>query len=506
MEKRNMMEKQGCVYLVGAGCGGPELLTLRGASLLGTCDTVIYDDLIAGELLSLAPDQSEKLYMGKRCGKHSASQEEICSVLIAKARMGKRVVRLKGGDPFVFGRGGEEILALRKAGIAYEEVPGVSSAIAVPAMAGIPVTHRGVSRSVHIVTAHTADTPDGLPPYLEKLAELPGTLVFMMGLNRLEQIAKRLIAGGMPEDTPAAVISGGNAPKPAAVRGALADIAQRTQEAGIQAPAVIVVGAAAAMDLSAETEKPLKGVCVGLTGTQAVLQKLRPALEGHGAQVFDAVRSQICALLLDFDMRTLCEGNNWVVFTSGNGVHLFFQHLTRQKIDLRSLHGCRFAVIGAVTARQLWEHGIQADICPNPYTSEALAKALCRAAEPGENILLFRSRRGSEELFQTLAERYAVRDIPLYDLRADGTAADTARSYLERADYLTFSSASGVELFLREYGEIPPKTACVCIGEVTASALRKVYHKSFFTAPEISAEGIVAAILEARRQAAASNS
>ncbi len=496
------MEKQGCVYLVGAGCGGPELLTLRGASLLGTCDTVVYDDLIAGGILSLVPDQAEKLYMGKRCGKHSASQEEICSLLIAKARMGKRVVRLKGGDPFVFGRGGEEILALRKAGIAYEEVPGVSSAIAIPAMAGIPVTHRGVSRSVHIVTAHTADTPDGLPSYLEELAHLPGTLVFLMGLNRLEQIAKRLIGGGMPADTPAAVISGGNAPEPAAVRGTLADIVRRTQEAGVQAPAVIVVGAAAAMNLSFEAEKPLRGVCVGLTGTQAILQKLRSALEEHGARVFDAVQSQICPLPLDFDLRTLCEGRNWIVFTSGNGVHLFFQHLARQKIDLRGLHGCRFAAIGRATSQQLWEHGIQADICPDPYTSEALARALCRAAEPGEDIFLFRSRRGSRELLQTLAARYTVRDVPLYDLRADRAAADMARSCLERADYLTFSSASGVELFLREYGEIPQRAACVCIGEVTANALRKVYHKPFFTAPEISAEGIVRVILEAHRQAA----
>ena len=219
----------GTVYLVGAGCGPADLITVRGLRLLRNCGAVVYDDLIATELLDEVPAAAERVYMGKREGRHSASQEEICAKLVELAQAGKTVVRLKGGDPFVFGRGGEEALALLAAGVPFEVAPGVTSAVAIPALAGIPVTHRGVSRSFHVVTARTADTPDGLSEYFDQLAPLPGTLVFLMGLSRLERIAQRLTDAGKPADTPAAVVSGGSSPHPAAVRGTLADIAAKTR-------------------------------------------------------------------------------------------------------------------------------------------------------------------------------------------------------------------------------------------------------------------------------------
>lgn len=491
------MKGQGCVYLVGAGCGGLGLLTQRGAKLLGSCDVVVYDDLIADELLSLVPDQAEKLYMGKRSGRHSASQEEICAVLIAKAQAGRCVVRLKGGDPFVFGRGGEELLALRAAGIPCEAVPGISSAIAVPGEAGIPVTHRGISQSVHIITAHTADTEDGLPVYLEDLARLPGTLVFLMGLSRLEQLVQRLMSAGMSGETPSAVVSGGNAPRPVTVRAPLVNLAEHVRRAGVQSPAVIVVGGVSALDLSSMVKRPLEHVCVGLTGTAAITGKLRRRLEDQGARVFDAIRTEVVELPVCFDLRTLCSGRHWVVLTSGNGVRMFFRRLTQAEIDLRELSGCRFAVIGASTAAQLWKYGIRADLCPERFTSRALAQALLRTADPErEDILLFRSRYGSQEMFQTLAERFTVRDVPLYDLRADPQAAELARFELEHANYLAFASASGVRQFIQVHGTIPEQAVCVCIGEVTAEALKQVYAKPFLVAPEISAEGILAAIRE----------
>lgn len=239
----------GTVYLVGAGCGRADLITVRGLRLLERCDAVVYDDLIDPALLDAAPAQALRLYMGKREGQHSASQEAICARLVELAREGRQVVRLKGGDPFVFGRGGEEVLALMAAGVPFEVVPGVTSPIAIPALAGIPVTHRGLSQSLHIVTAHTADTEDGLPAYFDQLAALPGTLVLLMGLSRLERITRRLMAAGKPAETPAAVLSGGNAPHPAAVRGTLEDIAAKARAAGVQAPAVIVVGDVAALEL-----------------------------------------------------------------------------------------------------------------------------------------------------------------------------------------------------------------------------------------------------------------
>lgn len=240
----------GTVYLVGAGCGQAGLITVRGLKLLQGCDTIVYDDLIAPELLDAAPERAQRLYMGKRADRHSASQAEISARLVELARAGKTVVRLKGGDPFVFGRGGEEALALQAAGIPFEVVPGVASPIAIPELAGIPVTHRGLSQSFHVVTAHTAGTGDGLPAYFDDLARLPGTLVFLMGLSRLEVIARRLTEAGKPPDTPAAVLSGGNAPHPAAVRGTLADIAEKARAAGVQPPAVILVGDVAALELA----------------------------------------------------------------------------------------------------------------------------------------------------------------------------------------------------------------------------------------------------------------
>lgn len=240
--KEKGTEIKGRVYLVGAGCGQADLITVRGLRILKTCQVLVYDDLIAEELLEEVPAGAERIYVGKRYGKHSMSQEEICGILIDKAREGKMVARLKGGDPFVFGRGGEEVRALEKAGIRCQVVPGITSAIAIPGMAGIPVTYRGVSQSVHIVTAHTADTEDGLSADLDNMARLHGTLVFLMGLNQLEKIVTRLVKAGRDEKTPAAVISGGNAPYPAFVRGTLGTIAEEARKKQVKAPAVIVVG------------------------------------------------------------------------------------------------------------------------------------------------------------------------------------------------------------------------------------------------------------------------
>lgn len=494
------MKKRGCVYLVGAGCGEADLITLRGLSLLRTCDVVIYDDLIAQELLEATPPGCERIYMGKRCGKHSAPQKEISETIVAKAKEGKMVVRLKGGDPFVFGRGGEEIMALQAAGIPYEEVPGISSAIAIPAAAGIPVTHRGASRSLHIITGHTADSHDGLPDCMDQLAALDGTLVFLMGLSQLERITKRLMEGGKAPETPAAVVSGGNARHPVTVRGTLADLSDKARDAGVQAPAVIVVGAVAALELSPTVEKPLKQVTVGLTGTTAVTEKLGRDLRTLGARTVLAERSVVEELPVHFEWRKLQDGRpHWVVFTSSNGVRIFFKHLREQQVDLRTLAACRFAVIGAATGETLLQYGLKADLCPDLYTSEGLARELCDLVKPEEDVLLFRSAKGSAVLIQALKERgIPCQDIPVYDLRASEETAAESRELLDSMDYLAFSSGSGVELYYKTQGEIPEGVTCVCIGEVTARALARRYDRPFLTAEEISAEGITRAILKHR--------
>ena len=244
----------GRVALVGAGCGRADLITVRGLRLLQQCRAVVYDDLIDTALLDIAPAGAERIYVGKRSGRHSAPQAEINAALIALAQRGGLTVRLKGGDPYVFGRGGEEALALQRAGIPFEVVPGITAAIAVPAEAGIPVTHRGVSRAVHIITAHTQDETPDFSRWAALAAD--GTLVFLMGLQRLPQIAAGLLAGGLPPATPAAVLSGGNAPHPAAVRASLGEIAAAARAAGVEAPAVIVVGDVAGMELeSSQVQK-----------------------------------------------------------------------------------------------------------------------------------------------------------------------------------------------------------------------------------------------------------
>ena len=240
----------GEVWLVGAGCGAADLITVRGLRLIRRCDVIVYDDLIDEALLSEAPVHAQRVYMGKRSGHHSAPQEEICAELIRQARLGRMVVRLKGGDPYLFGRGGEEMLALRAAGVPCHEVPGIPSAIGIAAEAGIPVTHRGVSRSLHILTGHTSDTEDGLPEEFDRLAQLEGTLVFLMGLTQLERIAQRLMAAGKPGETPAAVLSGGNSKNPACVRATLKTIAQAARAQQVQPPAIIVIGEVAALELN----------------------------------------------------------------------------------------------------------------------------------------------------------------------------------------------------------------------------------------------------------------
>ena len=246
-EARCMEATLGRVDLVGAGCGRADLITLRGLKLLHRCQAVVYDDLIDPALLDAAPETARRIYMGKRSGTHSAHQAGINGTLIDLAREGLRVVRLKGGDPYLFGRGGEEMLALKAAGIPCAEVPGIPSPLGIPAEFGIPVTHRGLSRGLHIVTAHTSDTPDGLPADFDHLAQLDGTLVFLMGLAQAEKISARLMAAGKPTDTPAAVLSGGNSRNPACVRTTLAELPRAAKT--VRAPAIILIGEVSALEL-----------------------------------------------------------------------------------------------------------------------------------------------------------------------------------------------------------------------------------------------------------------
>ena len=520
----------GSVALVGAGCGRADLITLRGLRLLKRCQAVVYDDLIDDALLHAAPESSLRIYMGKRSGSHAASQSEIEQKLIELAQAGLQVVRLKGGDPYLFGRGGEEMLSLKAAGIPCMEVPGIPSAIGIPAEASIPVTHRGISRSLHIVTAHTADTPDGLPEDFDMLAGLSGTLVFLMGLKQLPLIAARLMAAGKDGNTPGAVISGGNAPHPAFVRAPLAGLAEAAENAGVTAPAVILVGDVAGLDLSVHMERlsqdglydphatsegsgghmehtyyeppgdlstasgKLEGLCIGITGTEAVAAKQLKALQTLGARGLWILRSDIKALPPEPALRALEKDPQWIVFTSANGVDTFFRQAAQKETDRLSLSKHKFAVIGKATGEALARRGFRASLCPKRFTSEALAAELTAAAKPDERILLLRSAIASSTLPDLLRKAgLMVEDVPIYDITCESFAQP-----LPNMDYLTFSSSSGVALFLERYGRIPEGIRIVCIGDVTAKTLSQYTDRTFLTAADISATGIVETILRDR--------
>jgi len=486
--------KQGRVYLIGAGCGKADLLTLRGKKLLEDCEAVVYDDLIDPAILDFTPADALRVYMGKREGRHSARQEDISAKLVELASQGLTVARLKGGDPFVFGRGGEEILALQRADIPYEEVPGISSAIAIPAEAGIPVTHRTLSRSIHIVTGHTADTPDGLPADLPQLAACGGTLIFLMGLNRLGDIARELMAYGKAPDTPAAVISGGNSSHPAAVRGTLADIAEKAEH--ILSPAVIVVGAVAALDLSSTLPRPLDHVRVGVTGTERMIQRLTQVLAPLGAEIIPLARLRVQPLPPDSRLLTLIsEEKKWLVFTSPTGVSVFFKQLRALRMDIRRLFACRFAVIGPATARVLEDHGIIPDLCPAAHTSEDLAQALVETASPRDALYLLRSAKGAAVLRKVPEQAgFSVTDIPLYDTAPDPNCLILENTRFDALDYLVFSSAVGTEEFFRQYHGLPPYAVPVCIGPVTAQAVRKHTGREILMAEDTDADEIAAVI------------
>lgn len=489
----------GTVYLVGAGCGNPDLITWKGLRLLRMCDAVLYDDLVSLKLLEETKADCEKIFVGKRYGKHSLPQAEINTLLIAKAQAGKTVVRLKGGDPFVFGRGGEEMLALQKEGIACEAVSGVTSAVAVPAAAGIPVTHRKTARSFHVITGHTAaDGTETLTEQLDILAKLEGTLVFLMGLHHLEKITNGLLQGGKPADTPAAVISKGTTPKQRVVRARLCDLAEETRKANLEAPAVIVVGETAGMDLSGTISYPLYGVKIGVTGTKSITKKLRGRLEELGAAVTEM---DYATLVPDWENAELAQAlqciaeYTWAVFTSPNGVEIFFQALQKQRIDIRILASLKFAVIGTGTAAALEKHGIYPAFLPETYDVESLARGLCGVVKAEEKILILRAAQGSPVLTEILEkEKKAYTDVKIYDIAVDAEKRRFANEKAKEMDFITFASGSGVRGFFAQGGTIPQGTTAVCIGTSTARALKAYGEFAVLTAKTFNVEGMIEAI------------
>ncbi len=488
--------KAGCVYLVGGGCGAADLITLRGLRLLQECDVLLYDDLLDDALLRETRPDCERIFVGKRYGSHAMRQEEIHALLRQKASEGKMVVRLKGGDPFVFGRGGEEALFLRQEGIAYAVVPGVSAAIAVPAAAGIPVTHRGLARSFHVITGHTAG---GTLPDFDTLAKLEGTLVFLMGLHHLEEIASGLCRGGKSPQTPAAVISQGGTPRQRVVRAALGELVAAVRRANLIAPAVIVVGDVAGLDVSDTTQYPLGGVRIGVTGTKRLCARLGERLRALGAAVTEM---DYLRIVPHFDHPMLADALRhwrdyaWCVFTSPNGAELFFDYLREQRWDLRRLAGVKLAAVGAGTAAALERRGIYPDYLPQSYDVASLAQGLCERVRREEKLLILRAKNGSPILTEVLDAagiRYA--DVSLYSVTVDEEKRRRARDAATEMDFMTFASGSGVRGLLADGGDLPQGVRAVCIGAETARVLA-AYGDAPLVAKNATLADLSAAIVE----------
>lgn len=475
------MRNCGKVYLVGAGCGEYDLITLRGMNILKKCEVLVYDSLIDINLIDFAPEDSEKICVGKRSGHHSESQENINRLLVEKALDSKIVVRLKGGDPFVFGRGGEEITELKKHDIPYSVIPAVSSCIAVPELVGIPVTHRKLCRSFHVITGHP------IPGNLEYYAKSEGTLVFLMGLKNLRKIAEGLIDGGMSGDTPSAVISGKRK-----VTDTLENIADMAERENIPAPAVIVIGKTAEFDFSPTLKNPLENVSVTVTGTERFTGKLFSEFSALGAYVKRINTLKISEYennqYFDKALQNI-KKYSLIILTSINGAEIFFRRMKRLKIDIRQLGNIKFAVIGKNTSDFLAERGIYADIVPEIYTSSELAKAVVKSNP--DNVLILRAEKGSEILTDILDENNIIYDdIKIYD-----TEFQTDKLYIY-TDYIIFGSSSGAKEFFENQCSLSDKTKIVCIGKTTAKAVPENIKNTVLTAETYDIQGIVNTILK----------
>lgn len=436
------------VYLIGAGPGDPGLITVKGLEFIKQCDTIIYDRLGTYQLLEMVKPDCRRIYVGKQAGSHYKKQPEINEILVEEGRKGNMVVRLKGGDPFVFGRGGEEVTALLEAGIPFQVIPGITSAVAVPEVCGIPVTHRGTSRSFHVITGHKrADA--GISDDYDYIRNQEGTSVFLMGLNRLPQIMGRLVQTGAAENTPVAVISKGTMPGQQIVRGDIQTIADKVTEAKLESPAIIVVGENAALDFTAPNRGPLQNVHVGLVGTPKLREKMRVAIDALGGQSYSIVDMSVEQTEEKNRLRSALEhieDYSWLAFTSQNTITLFFKWLREWNIDVRKLAHLKLAVVGAGTRDALRSEGYIADYVPGEYTTSALARGLANVMRDGEKLLLPRAVQGSETMLDILDQGgVAYEEIPVYDVV--GRRMESIQ-YLNDLDVITFVSASGVRGFL----------------------------------------------------------
>lgn len=494
--------RPGKVYLVGAGPGDFGLITLKGLEAIQQAEVLVYDRLINENLLYRAPESTEKIYVGKQAANHALPQDQINELLYQKALSGKTVVRLKGGDPYVFGRGGEEGIYLAERGVPVEVVPGITSSIAGPAYAGIPVTHRDWASSFHVFTGNFKDEVRGLN--FPNLAELEGTLIFLMGFGNLPYITQGLLGAGKPAATPVAVVSHATTNRQQTVTGTLSDIEQKVREAGLTPPAITIVGSVVNCREQLNFFEPNRrpGVLILRDARQsspfaAMLQEA-----GFRPVVSPVIKIEPLGLTPELKDAIANIGRyTWLVFTSPNGVSLFFRQFLAAGGDLRQLAGLKFAAIGKATAANLAHIGFTADYVPNKQVSDSLAAGLAEQLTAADCVLLPRSAIANNALVPTLAAKCRVDDVKLYDTKVQtGRGAELKTLFASgEVQYVPFTSASTVDgLYQALGGDLAPlaKAKCVAIGPVTAKRMRELGLAPALTAQEHSLDGVLAVLKE----------
>jgi uroporphyrinogen III methyltransferase/synthase len=493
--------RAGVVYLVGAGPGDPGLMTARSLELIADADSIYYDRLIPDGALDGAGEDAELIYVGKQPGVPSVPQDEIGERLIEAAKAGRSVVRLKGGDPFVFGRGGEEGEALRAAGVEFEVVPGVTAGVAATAYAGIPVTHRDDASAVAFVTGH--EDPEKAETALDwpALAAFPGTLVFYMGVKRLSENAASLIAGGRDPEQPAAAIERGTWPGQRTVTATLGTIAASVEREAIKAPALIVIGDVAARreELHWLERRPLHGRTVVVTRARAQASGVAKTLQGLGAQVVELPAIRIESLTGTEEARAAAKAigdYDLICLTSPNGVKLLFEAISDAGLDARALAGATVAAIGPGTARALAAEGIAADVIPERFVAEALVEVLEDVEVDGKRVLIARAAEARDVLPDALRERGARVDVvALYETVREAPD-EKAITAAQGADYVTFTSSSTVKNLIEALGErFPAAARIVSIGPVTSETVREACLEVAVEADRHDVEGLLSALL-----------
>ena len=498
---------KGIVYLIGAGPGDPGLITMKAADRIGTADVVVYDFLANPALLALAKEGAELIYVGKKGGDHTLSQDKINDLIVQLARDGKKVARLKGGDPFVFGRGGEEAEDLVAAGVSFEVIPGVSSAIAAPAYAGIPVTHRDHTSNVGFITGHEDPTKESSSLDWNKIATAFGTLVFLMGVKNLPQLTKNLMGGGRDSATPAALVRWGTTPQQETLVGTLGDIAEKAKQAGMKPPAVLVVGEVVSLreKLNWFETRPLFGRKIMVTRTREQASRLTAKLADLGATVIEcptiAIHPPQDLAPVDNAIRKLA-GYDWLVLTSPNGVDMFFQRLDAQGLDSRSLHPLKIAAIGPATADKLLEHGIRVDLLPKEYVAESLVAALKDQGMDGSKVLLARAKEARDVLPKELAQAGAeVTEVALYETKPPESLPPDAETAVDTdaVDMVTFTSSSTVTNFVDLMGpdriDFIRRVPAASIGPITSDTARECGLNVVAEAKPFTIDGLVDAVV-----------